>query len=99
MKFKEKALIVKEIPKKKCKYCFTTENLTYDHKNPLSRGGSSMPSNIQVLCRTCNTIKSSLSNGEVWRYAKWIWNINQKRAALGKSPLAISRKSYNERIS
>ncbi len=97
MKMKEKLVLLENIPKKKCKYCLTTENLTYDHKNPISRGGSSALGNIQVLCRTCNGIKSSMSNGEVWRVARWIWKINNERTAKGKRPLAISKNLY-ERV-
>jgi 5-methylcytosine-specific restriction endonuclease McrA len=33
--------------------------LTIDHITPRSRGGSSQPGNIQVLCLTCNGLKGS----------------------------------------
>jgi 5-methylcytosine-specific restriction endonuclease McrA len=79
-------------PKKKCRYCFATENLTYDHKTPLVRGGSNLPSNIQVLCQPCNGTKSSMANGDVWRVARWIWAINESRRKQGKRPLAITKK-------
>lgn len=77
--------------KKKCSYCLDTVNLTYDHKKPLSRGGSNAPGNIQVLCAPCNGTKSSLSDGEVRRYARWFFTINKKRAEKGKRPFGIRK--------
>jgi 5-methylcytosine-specific restriction endonuclease McrA len=41
-----------------CASCGAGEDLTVDHIVPLLRGGSSDPSNLQTLCRTCNGIKS-----------------------------------------
>lgn len=36
----------------------TRENpLTLDHRVPISRGGSSDPSNLQAACRSCNSRK------------------------------------------
>lgn len=42
-----------------CAYCGTTENLSVDHKRPISRGGSSEPENLQCLCRSCNSRKGA----------------------------------------
>jgi 5-methylcytosine-specific restriction endonuclease McrA len=78
--------------KKRCKFCLSTENLTYDHKMPLVRGGSNATGNIQVLCRACNGTKSALSNGDVWRLSRWFWKINNERAKQGKRPLGVSKK-------
>jgi hypothetical protein len=41
----------------KCRNCGGTENLEYDHINPVSRGGQSSEGNIQLLCRPCNRKK------------------------------------------
>lgn len=40
-----------------CGVCGTTENLSFDHIIPISRGGSDEPENIQTLCRVCNSRK------------------------------------------
>lgn len=43
-----------------CSYCKTTKDLTVDHIVPLSRGGSTVESNLQVLCRRCNSRKGNI---------------------------------------
>lgn len=40
-----------------CRQCGTDENIEYDHKHPVSKGGNSEASNIQLLCRPCNRRK------------------------------------------
>ena len=40
-----------------CSICKTTKDLTADHIKPLADGGLSVWSNIQVLCRKCNSRK------------------------------------------
>jgi len=42
-----------------CQCCSSTLNLEYDHITPFSCGGSSSPSNIQLLCMKCNRSKSN----------------------------------------
>ena len=56
---------------KKCRYCKSKENLTIDHKIPLSRGGTDDLSNLQCLCKRCNQIKSSVRDDEIKRIIKW----------------------------
>lgn len=41
----------------KCLCCSKTQNLTRDHVQPLSLGGSDDIANLQVLCRRCNKSK------------------------------------------
>jgi len=43
----------------KCLHCPQTGNLTRDHIVPLSRGGSNYASNIQGLCKPCNSRKGA----------------------------------------
>lgn len=42
-----------------CRSCGTTQKLTVDHIVPLSRGGTNDLDNLQLLCRSCNSIKSA----------------------------------------
>jgi 5-methylcytosine-specific restriction endonuclease McrA len=46
--------------RKYCKYCGATENLTIDHKHPVSLGGTDDLSNLQTLCYDCNSLKSNI---------------------------------------
>lgn len=41
----------------KCCACGATDALEYDHKTPVSKGGTSETANIQLLCRPCNRKK------------------------------------------
>ncbi len=43
----------------KCLCCGSLENLTRDHVVPISAGGSHSVSNIQPLCRRCNSKKGN----------------------------------------
>lgn len=40
-----------------CQHCGTTARLSIDHIQPQSKGGGNEPSNLQVLCVSCNSIK------------------------------------------
>ena len=42
-----------------CQCCRSTLDIEYDHITPFSCGGSSSPSNIQLLCMKCNRSKSN----------------------------------------
>lgn len=42
-----------------CQCCGSSLDLEYDHIIPFSCGGTSTPSNIQLLCRRCNRSKSN----------------------------------------
>ena len=46
--------------KQKCNGCarqFPIRNLTLDHIKPFSKGGTDKPSNLQLLCNSCNSTK------------------------------------------
>ena len=42
----------------KCKKLFAFEEMEGDHIKPWSRGGKTVPENLQMLCKRCNGIKS-----------------------------------------
>jgi 5-methylcytosine-specific restriction endonuclease McrA len=42
-----------------CSDCGATADLTGDHITPRSRGGLNTPTNIRVLCRSCNSSKGA----------------------------------------
>jgi len=42
-----------------CAACGSPSRLEADHRIPASLGGTDHPSNLQVLCRTCNAIKGN----------------------------------------
>ena len=43
----------------RCLRCGETKPLTVDHVRPISTGGTNFISNIQPLCRSCNSIKAA----------------------------------------
>lgn len=44
-----------------CEVCHATSDLTADHIVPVVAGGTHARSNLQVLCRTCNSAKGGKS--------------------------------------
>lgn len=42
-----------------CQHCGSRESLTVDHIHPESKGGTSEMSNLQTLCRRCNSKKGT----------------------------------------
>jgi len=48
----------------KCTNCDSTEKLHFDHIIPVSKGGSNVTDNIQILCQKCNLRKGSKIGGE-----------------------------------
>ena len=49
----------------RCMYCghkLNRANMDIDHKKSVKNGGSNTPANIQLLCRPCNILKSSMND-------------------------------------
>lgn len=68
-----------KIKLKKCKYCKSKENLTIDHKIPLSQQGTNEAKNLQCLCQRCNEMKSGLSDRQVRKLWNWFLDIQKDR--------------------
>lgn len=43
----------------RCVYCGSSDDLTVDHLNPVSHGGTNVKENLQTLCRSCNSWKGT----------------------------------------
>ena len=59
----------------KCKYChkiLTIDNMVFDHTIPISKGGDSTPENMQVICRTSNSMKGSLTEENFLMLLNWL---------------------------
>lgn len=59
-----KELFIKQ--NNKCMACAISLSLGYhvDHVVPLAKGGTNWPSNLQLLCPTCNLVKQDKDNSE-----------------------------------
>lgn len=55
-------LAVLEMYGHRCRNCAASEGLTFDHIEPLARGGTNWIDNIQPLCKSCNSQK----NARLW---------------------------------
>lgn len=44
---------------KVCRDCGSVEDITIDHVRPVARGGNDELTNLQVLCRACNSRKGA----------------------------------------
>lgn len=53
-----------------CAYCMamplTIDDIHFDHKLPISRGGINHPENLAVCCAACNMSKGALTDDEYW---------------------------------
>lgn len=45
------------IPCSMCMEDYASEAIHVDHITPLSKGGTNLPDNLQLLCETCNRVK------------------------------------------
>ncbi len=67
-----------------CKYCgreITINNLVFDHIVPISKNGTSNKDNLQVICRTSNGMKGSLTEEHFGILLEWLTTVPEE---LGK---------------
>lgn len=60
---------------RKCRYCrniLVVSNIVCDHIYPISMGGNSDPSNLQIICKRCNTRKGNLTHKEFESLMKFL---------------------------
>ena len=65
---------------RKCKYCrniLKVNNMVCDHNIPLSNGGESVKSNLQMICARCNTRKGPLTDKVFSKLLAWLRRQNQ----------------------
>ena len=58
-----------------CRYCkkkLDVTNMVCDHKHPISSGGGSYKSNLQMICASCNTKKGPLTDKEYKTFINWV---------------------------
>ncbi len=66
-----------------CKYCgrsITINNLVFDHIVPISRSGTSNKENLQVICKTSNGMKGSLTEEHFGILLEWLKTVPEELA-------------------
>jgi len=66
---------------KPCKYCGRTldvNNIVIDHIVPVSKGGSSDRDNLQIICKTSNSMKGSLDENSFKLLLDWLETVPQE---------------------
>jgi 5-methylcytosine-specific restriction endonuclease McrA len=65
---------------RRCKYCkniLRVDNMVCDHNIPLSHGGESTRSNLQMICARCNTRKGPLTHKAYSKLLAWLKRQNK----------------------
>lgn len=83
--------------KGKCNGCgvkFPARNMTVDHVKPFSQGGSDKPSNLQLLCNSCNSMKGNGTQAQLKKRlaAQGVTKPPAKSSAKATSKPATAKK-------
>lgn len=65
----------------KCKYCekiLTIKNFVVDHILPVSKGGHSNLDNLQLICKTSNSMKGSLTEDDFFILLDWLQTVSEE---------------------
>lgn len=58
-----------------CKFCgnrLAIYNMVFDHRIPITKKGPSSKDNLQIICKTCNTRKSSFDEENFITLLEWL---------------------------
>lgn len=64
-----------------CKYCgrrLDIKNLVVDHIVPVSKGGPSTRDNLQVICKSSNSMKGSLAEDDFLMLLRWLDTVSEE---------------------
>lgn len=88
--------MLRELAKEKigslCPYCeviIDHNNISFDHILPLSRGGESSISNVQFVCRTCNTQKDKMLDNEFLKLKQFILTLSPESQTYVNKKLSM----------
>lgn len=88
--------------KGKCNGCmvkFPMRNMTVDHIKAFSKGGSDRPSNLQLLCNSCNSMKGSGTQAQLKKRlrAKGILKTAKRSSKTTKRTATTRKKTTSKR--
>lgn len=64
-----------------CRYCgnaITINNMVFDHVIPISKQGTSNKDNLQIICKTSNGMKGSLTETHFSMLLEWLKTVPQE---------------------
>ncbi len=64
-----------------CRYCdrqIILKNMVVDHKIPISKGGTSNIDNLQIICKTSNSMKGSLDEENFSMLLNWLETVPEE---------------------
>jgi 5-methylcytosine-specific restriction endonuclease McrA len=86
-----------------CHYCrlpFALDQLRFDHRNPIARGGKHAADNLVVCCDRCNSLKGKLDAYEFHNLLEFLVNLHpaarqdlERRLLSGAKVYTGSRKA------
>ena len=75
-----------------CKEKLPVRNLTVDHIKPLDKGGTDKPSNLQLLCNSCNSTKGNRTQAYLQKRLREQGIVKAPAATTTKAPAASAAR-------